>query len=129
MVYLLHLFRVYFGLFSTRFECISASSPLVSSVVFMENFVLFQNSFNWKRRSCRRKPRLRAKTENLGLFPTRFECSFTSSPLVSSVVFIFSTRFECRYSFSPLVSSVVFIFCTRLECSFHVWGLGDVLVK
>jgi hypothetical protein len=43
-----------------------------------------------------------------GEFPTRFECSFTSSPLVSSVVshlppsfrvcfYIFSTRFECIF--------------------------------
>jgi hypothetical protein len=64
------------------------------------------------------------------IFPTRFECIFPSSPLVSSVFFhlphsfrvyfyifstrfecifpIFPTRFECIFTSSPLVSSVFF---------------------
>ncbi len=52
------------------------------------------------------------------IFSTRFECGFTSSPPVSSVVshllhssrvwfHIFPTRFECGFTSSPLVLSVV----------------------
>jgi hypothetical protein len=62
-------------------------------------------------------------------FPTRFECSFTSSPLVSSGVLRLPTRFECSFTSSPLVSSIVlrllhsfrvlfYVFSTRFECSF-----------
>ncbi len=40
-----------------------------------------------------------------------FRVWFSSSPLVLSVVSIFSTRFECRFSSSPPVSSVVFHVC------------------
>ena len=40
------------------------------------------------------------------IFYTRFECSFTSSPLVSSVFLHLPTRFECAFTSSPLVSSV-----------------------
>ncbi len=53
------------------------------------------------------------------MFYTRFECSFSSSPLVSSLFshllhslrvyfYIFSTRFEFIFTSSPLVSSVFF---------------------
>ncbi len=52
------------------------------------------------------------------IFSTLFECSFTSSPLFSSVVlhllhsfpvqfYIFSTLFECSFTSFPLVLSVV----------------------
>ncbi len=73
-------------------------------------------------------------------FYTPFECSFTSSPPVRSVVlhppysfrvqfYIFSTRSECSFTSSPLVPSVVlhlphsfrvqfYIFPTRFECFF-----------
>ena len=51
------------------------------------------------------------------IFPTRFECSYTSFSLVSSVFlhlshqfrvyfYIFPTRFECIFTSFPLVSSV-----------------------
>ena len=60
-----HSFRVYFRIFSTRFECIFASSPLVSSV-----FSHLLHSFR----------------VYLHIFSTSFECGFTCSPLVSSVV-------------------------------------------
>ncbi len=66
------------------------------------------------------------------IFPTRFECRFTSSPLVSSVVlhllhsfrvqfYIFSARFECSFTSSPLVSSVVL----HLLHSFRVQFFGE----
>ena len=37
------------------------------------------------------------------IFSTRFECIFTSSPLVRVYFYIFSTRFECIFISSPLV--------------------------
>ena len=43
-----------------------------------------------------------------GIFATRFECDFSSSPLVSSVVF------HLRHSFRVWF----FIFSTRFECGF-----------
>ena len=56
--------------------------------------------------------------ELLVVFSTRFECSFASFPLASSVVLylshsfrvkfcIFPSRFECSFVSFPLVSSVV----------------------
>jgi hypothetical protein len=55
----------------------------------------------------------------VAIYPTSFECSFSSSPLVSSLflhflhsiwvyLYIFSTRFECIFTSSLLVSSVFF---------------------
>ncbi len=86
-MHLLHSFRVYFCIFCTRFECIFASSALVSSVVLhlLHSFRVY---------FC--------------IFCTRFECIFASSALVSSLVVhvlhsfrvyfcIFSTRFECSF--------------------------------
>jgi hypothetical protein len=49
-------------------------------------------------------------------FYTRFECSFTSSSLVSSVVLHPLHSFECSFTFSSLVSSVVFRFTARVLC-------------
>ena len=63
--HLLHLFRVLFHIFSTRFECSFTSYPLASSAVshLLDSFRV-----------------------QFHIFSTRFECSFTSSPLVSSVI-------------------------------------------
>jgi hypothetical protein len=52
--YLLHSFRVYFDIFSTRFECSFTSFPLVSSVVLHllhSKRVYFFHHFSLSRRS------------------------------------------------------------------------------
>ena len=69
-------------------------------------------------------------TVEVGIFSTRFECSFSSSPLVSSVVshplhqfrvqfFIFFTRFECIFCTGARGSFFLFIEATsfEVECS------------
>ena len=112
----LNPFRVWFHIFSTRFECGFTSSPLVSSV-FSHLLHSFRVYFS--------------------IFSTRFECGFTSSPLVSSVVFhllhsfrvwfyVFSTRFECSFRSFPLVPSVGF-WSSTVEVFF--WQLGWPFVQ
>jgi hypothetical protein len=94
----IHSFRVYFYVFSTRFECVCTSSPLVSSVYF-HSFFRKQYlcwSDEWWCNVARAKmivcPRytlglLHSFRVWFHIFSTRFECSFTSSPPVSSVLF------------------------------------------
>jgi hypothetical protein len=79
---------------------------------------------------------LKAFTSNIEvIFSTRFECSFLSSPPISSVFFIFYTHFEFVFVSSPLISSVLLyllhsfrvcfcIFSTRFECS--LWLIGSI---
>ncbi len=74
---LLHPFRVYFCIFSTRFECIFASSQLVLSV-----FLQLLNSFR----------------VYFCIFPTRFECIFASSQLISSVFLHLPNLFRVEFS-------------------------------
>ena len=89
--YHLHSFRVYFNIFSTRFECIFTSSPLVSSVFshLLHSFRVYF-SYHILRHSLLCTPKELVCGHFLDiqghLFSTRFECNFTSSPLVSSVV-------------------------------------------
>ncbi len=76
-------------------------------------------------------------------FPTRFECVWTSSPLVSSVVLTcrttnmtvmqrareleFPTRFECSFDiFSTRFECSFNIFSTRFECSLDAWYVISV---
>jgi hypothetical protein len=70
------------------------------------------------------------------IFFTRFECSFTSSPLVSSVFlhlphsfrvyfYIFSTRFECSFSscFESQLPAICFVpFCDLLNHQSYGWS-------
>jgi hypothetical protein len=81
--YLPHSFRVYFHIFSTRFECNVHIFPNVWSVLshILHSFRVYDH-----------------------IFFTRLKCIFAPSPLVSSVVF----------TSSPLVSSVVFTECFHL---------------
>ncbi len=78
----------------TRFECVFTSSPLVSSVVsgLLWNYdhilsILSQFSPGLVPLVLNGHAHRKAKymDRNTGIFSTRFECIFTSSPLVSSV--------------------------------------------
>jgi hypothetical protein len=84
--HLLHPFRVYFYIFSTRFECTFTSSPLVSSVLIhlLHSFRVY-----------------------LYIFHTLFECTFTSSPLVSSVFLQIIEYFTLLNVYSDISSSLV----------------------
>ncbi len=81
-------FQYLFIIFSTRFECISRSSPLVSSVFsgllhsFRVCFHIFSTRFE-----C-----------SFHIFSTRFECIFTSSLLVSGVVSHLLHSFRVQFS-------------------------------
>ncbi len=58
-----------------------------------------------------------------GIFPTRFECSFSCSPLVSSVVYTSSPLVSSVvYTSSPLVSSVVFTGCWEVLVQWYTKG-------
>ncbi len=97
-----------FYIFPTRLECGFTFSPPVSSVVLY----LFPGD------NFQEKQKLQSKQINKGLrdlihpfrIPTRFECIFTSFPLVSSVVSQLSHSFRVYFH----------IFPTRFECDFKV---------
>ncbi len=116
-MHLLHSFRVWFCIFSTRFEC-SLRSVRKNMAGFVRNIYIV--------------------TERTQVtFPPRFECVYTCSPLVSSVfiliphsfrvyLYLFPTRLEFIYTCSPLVSSLfilvphsfrvyLYLFPTRFE--------------
>ncbi len=135
-VNLLHSFRVWFYIFSTRFEFGFTSSPLVSSVV-LGSTVVFQyimhplighlvrhfTSSPLVSGGEHQKSTLETSGEDVGLvllveyFADYFYKIFWWWPfyilsfILSSVFYqvcIFSPRFECVFPSSPLVLSVFF---------------------
>jgi hypothetical protein len=82
-------------MFSTRFECIFPSSPLVWSVVCLKmtidiNLIRADKGFDpeeVRQSEVKRYDLLHSFRVGFYIFPTRFEWAFTSFPLVSSVVF------------------------------------------
>ena len=115
------------NIFSTHFECIFTSSPLVSSVFFQGQLVILtlsnlQNPVSpgptdWSVTTYLNTLASDARMVNLfhsfrvwfHIFSTRFEC----------IVHIFSTRFESTFSiFSTRFECIFSIFSTRFECIF-----------
>ncbi len=74
VLYFFNLFRVWFCIFSTRFECGFTSSPLVSSVFFsLDDFIDDVEDYD-------------EDAPKLVGYNTKVRNEGTSSPLVSSVV-------------------------------------------
>ncbi len=90
-------------MFSTRFECIFTSSPLVSSVFLGES-----EPSQWALAEARYQNRFMARNDTkvhllhpfrvqFYIFSTDFQCSFTSSPLISSVVLHLLHSFRVQF--------------------------------
>jgi hypothetical protein len=94
-LYLLHSFRVWFYIFSSRFEC---SFTLKHS----SNSFLWRSLLNWS------IPSLSEKSKTIESLTLVSSVVFTSYPLVSSVVFTsFLLVSSVVFTSFPLVSSVV----------------------
>jgi hypothetical protein len=119
VLHLLRPFRVYFHIFSTRFECSFQpttrfladyrfskirvqSHPIPSAVSYKTPYTtaggggIIGRFFQFLLVGLRNVGSFRSVA---GIFPTRFECVFKSFPPVSSAFYIFSTRLECVLGF------------------------------